>query len=378
MNSFKLYNLTCYDHNFISIKKPNIVPDSNYSLIEVSYNYDIITTIKGIYVGITNKTEHIFTNIYDILIGTDTTFNEKILSYIKCFDTDNKISIIKSYEIIDFFKNSMDEILYKLFIINLGSILFYYHLMSLDQNIIELPFDPINITFPFNDISVNVLDQNLYKHYIKYAGDILILTNTSNIGKLWMKQIMNFWDVWDSLFPQIMVFNDHAIMYESVLEYAKYINKEFSDLTECCDNAQDIIKDDCDKLRNESTEFMQTMKSCGENFKKHFRHASLLITIISSIVLKTIGTETKLSMKDYKNQSGIIMKEQLELLKNIVPELSNKIRSDIGKTINKNISKKIHQSILETNENLQYQIDELREEISYLKTNGTVSSHRKF
>jgi len=237
MSLSKLYNLTCEGRQFISINPPKAVPDAYYSLVEISYDSGVINTIKGIYVGKkdTEISECIISklDVNEVILKNieGDSYIDKLKSYIGTLEDEDKTNIIKGIDIIDFNSEDIDEILVKIFLIGLGSILTYYHFMSDNQESIGRPFYPVQFDFPLPTIDNSVLDQNLAE-YLSYPAQILINISTKNHGKLWMDQLMDFWSVWGVLFPKELDFNKSTndIIYDSIVGYANHLYNQTSSM----------------------------------------------------------------------------------------------------------------------------------------------------
>jgi hypothetical protein len=314
----KLYNLTCDGHSFISLKRPKAVPDSYYSLIEITYNEaDLIGTIKGIYKGSdVNEIEEII--IPDI--------NIKIPSpIISGMSKGEKQTIIDNHEIIDFNPSSdynVDKCLEKIYVIGFGSILFYYHLMAIDQEKIGYPFNPIPLN---NDMPHIDYDDFHFGTYISILPitKLLITMNGKGMGKFWSKQIMDFWTVWGDIHPRPLnepTPDPSKAIYNCMIGYTSYIHDQGN-----------IIHN---HLKTLSQNHINMLKELEGKARQQYRYGSLLMTVISTIILKTIGIETKQSLGEYKDEIRKI-------------NTDNEIQSKII--------------------NMERQMKEMKEEITYLR-----------
>ena len=369
----KLYNLTCEGRQFVSINSPKAVPECYYSLVEISYDKVAIKTIKGIYVGkdITEISECI---IEDLEINKviksnniENTYTDKLENYIKSLDSDDKINVIKSIDIIDFNEDEDDIKLIKLFLCGLGSILTYYHFMSVNQQTIGHPFHPVQFEFPVPTIDLSVLDQNLAE-YLSYPAKILMNISTKNHGKLWMEQLIDFWNIWGVLFPkELDLGSPNDIIYESILGYGNHLYNQTASMCKYFQSAENIITDGCDHIQKATEESLNIVKNTNLSFQKKFRYASLLITTISTTVLKTIKLECDYSLNEIiecKDKCVLDMKsvsnktiDNIERIReecrneinkisnrhlwDCVPEIVEKVRHDVGKIINHNVSRRI-------------------------------------
>ena len=250
---YKLYNLTCDGRQFLSVKPPTVLPDTYYSLVEICYTKLGINSIKGIYVGQDKgeMSECILTelDINHILVGPGNNYPAVVQNYISQLPSDDISNIINGKDIIDFDQEDEMEILVKIFLIGLGSVLVYYYFMTDDQSRIGYPFHPLRIDFPTDQIGLIALDQNVFA-YLNYPAKILINISTKKHGKLWMIQLMDFCHVWGVLFPRTLELGkDMAdIIYESILGYSNYIYTQTASMGQYFTKAENVVDDGCQHI----------------------------------------------------------------------------------------------------------------------------------
>ncbi len=299
----KLYNLTCEGRQFLSVKPPNTLPDGYYSLVEICYGPSLIKSVKGIYVGKNESetTECIFgdLDLDTILIGdSEDNYLARVRKYIGSLEETDKDNIIHSDDIIDFSLEIKPQQLEKIFLIGVGSVLVYYHFMTTSQESIGYPFHPVKIDFPVDTIDLSVLDQNVYE-YLSYPAKILLNISVKSHGKLWMVQLMDFWNVWGVLFPKVLNLGDKSeIIYESIVGYSNHLYTQTASMSQYFKSAENVIVHGCDQIAETTKEALVLIQGTDVDFKKKFRYAALLITTIATMVLKTIKAETDLSLEE--------------------------------------------------------------------------------
>lgn len=301
---YKLYNLTCEGRQFISMKPPNALPSAYYSLVEICYTPSIIKSVKGIYVGKNESevSECLFgdLDLDTILVGDDNdNYMTRLRKYIYTLEETDKDNIIHSNDIIDFSKQEKNDVLEKIFMIGVGSILVYYHFMTIDQETIGYPFHPVQIDFPTDIIDIRILDQNVY-HYLSYPAKIILNISVKSHGKLWMVQLMDFWNSWTPLFPKVinLEMETNDVIYKSIVGYSNHLYTQTASMCQYFKSAENIIADGCEQIEEVTKEALVMIKGTDIEFKKKFRYAALLITTIATMVLKTIKTETDLSLNE--------------------------------------------------------------------------------
>lgn len=299
----KLYNLTCEGRQFLSVKPPNTLPDGYYSLVEICYTSSLVKSVKGIYVGKNESetTECIFgdLDLDTILIGnSEDNYLVRVRKYIGSLEETDKDNIIHSDDIIDFSLESKTQQLEKIFLIGVGSVLVYYHFMTISQESVGYPFHPVRIDFPVDTIDLSVLDQNVYE-YLSYPAKILLNICVKSHGKLWMVQLMDFWNVWGVLFPKVLNLGDKTeIIYESIVGYSNHLYTQTASMCQYFKSAENVIVHGCEQINEVTEEALALIQGTDVDFKKKFRYAALLITTIATMVLKTIKAETDLSLEE--------------------------------------------------------------------------------
>ena len=89
----KLFNLTYEKQQFVSSVAPTFLPEDNFSFIEIEYENDMITSIKGIYIEKGERKECILSDI-DISSYKIPKKIEFDLEFIKDEETKDKIKKI--------------------------------------------------------------------------------------------------------------------------------------------------------------------------------------------------------------------------------------------------------------------------------------------
>lgn len=370
MSLNKLYNLTCEGKQFVSINPPKAVPDAYYSLVEISYDTTAIRTIKGIYIGKddTEMSECVITdlNINDVVLSDiEGTYIDKLKYYIETFEDEDKINVIRDVDIIDFNSEEPNEILIKLFLTELGSVLTYYHFMSVEQHTIGYPFHPIQFNFPLPSIDLSVLDQNLAE-YLSYPAQILLNICTKNHGKLWMGQIIDFWNVWGVLFPKKLdlKMSTNDIIYDSVVGYANHLYNQTATMCKYFKSAENVITDGCNHIQKATEESLKIVKNTNLGFQKKFRYASLLITTIATTVLKTIKLECDYSLNEMIECKEKCVKD-IQKLNREISNGCNKCINDIERMrsdAHEEIRKSAHECIDNVETKIRY-IDQVSDEV---------------
>jgi len=307
MHSQTVYSLTYQEGNYVTEHYPNMLPDNYYSLVRITYNKDEIVSIHGTYFGENDSetTECTFSEwgIGSVLVSNDpdvTNYLSKIKSYTDQLNDGDKTYLTENRNISESITSS-DDILTKIFMIDCASMLVYFHFILTDQESIGYPFYPVQIKFPEDTIDLSVLDQNVFE-YISYSARILLSMNTQSIGKLWLVQLLDFWDVWGPLFPQSL---EISIDKEEII-YVSLIKR----LTQYIKGVENIVTDGSDQLREMTFEVINLIRQSDHDIKNKFKYASLLLTTVGTMVLKAIKVETDAAMGEIESARE---KNKLEL-----------------------------------------------------------------
>jgi hypothetical protein len=383
--TYKLYNLTCEGHQFMSVKPPTAVPDSYYSLVEVCYTSSIIKSIKGIYVGETEAEtcECIYNDLdLDTVLNGEGTYLNRIRNYIDRLEQTDKDNIIHGDSIIDFGDENISDVLEKVFLIGLGSVLVYYHFISVDQETIGHPFYPVRIEFPTEEIDVTVLDQNVYK-YLSYPAKIIINIPVKGNGKLWMVQLINFWNGWGDLFPKQLSLDKstNEVIYDSIVGYSNYLYNQTACMCKYFKTAENVVTEGCAQIEETTKDALKIIGDRDMDFEKKFKYASLLLTSITTMVLKTIKTETDLSLEELiecKEKCMVPVEEiynQIDTIKKSTVEDLEKIKADTQlelRKISKSYKINIDSKIKEVNKT----IDEVQKHLKIYTTKNIQELYR--
>ena len=349
----KIYNLTCDNHRFISLIPPNSVPDSYYSLIEV-INNDNNITIKGIYVG-GNKSEVLECIFTDVMINTSLNKDNKLEKYIESLSTQDKKNIISNYEIVDIDNwdiantNNINNTVKKIFLIGLGSVLVYLYFIvycNLNKdyiNIINYVFFPIKIVCPIRKVKLSVITKKIFE-YLSYPSKLLINMNIQSPGKLWAGMILDFYNSFEEIIPETsntvekIKLNQYTnkLIYKSVLGYSDYLYNQISNLSAYYNQSETIITTGSSQLKKITLNSLDVIKNSQHNFKKQFKYASLLLTTIATLILKTIKYETDVSIeeiKDCKNNYIMAIDKLIDHVKQIESSL-DEIKDIKSNTLN--------------------------------------------
>ncbi len=314
----KLYNLTCDGRQFVSVEPPSAVPDSYYSLVEVSYNSYLISSIKGIYVGedMSEKGECVYSEVIldDQVQGEGDTYLTKINNYIKGLDPEDRSTMVGGIDIIDFRDDNEVNKLQKIFMIGVGSMLVYLYFISLDQGSIGYPFYPIKIECPLDNLDITAIDANVFEYY-SYSARLLLNITTKGYGKLWMAQMADFWNSWGPIFPKVLVMdqiNLERAAYESVVGYSEFLYMETASMHKYFKSAENIVNDGCKYIRVITDKSIDLLNQKDLDIQKRYRYAIMLITTVATMVLKTIKAETDISIaevEECKNQCVKVLKD---------------------------------------------------------------------
>ena len=378
----KLYNLTCEGQQFISVKPPVSLPSSYYSLVETCYNGNIITSVKGMYVGKdrSEMTECVLgdINVSDVLINNVGGYLNTIRSYINTISDEEKQTIIQGYDLIDLENLNIDETLESLFVVGVGSLLVYYHFMLVDQESIGSPFSPINFSMPVDTIDVKLLDNNMYD-YISYPAKILINIPSTNHGKLWMSQITEFWNIWGEMFGRSLDLNvdTNQIIYDSIVGYSNYVYNQTSNIFQKFQGVETLVAQGRDKIEETTMEALKLVEGVDVDYKKKFSHATTLVTTIGTMVLKEIKAETDLSIGEISDQKEKLIQpfaqvvKDMELNKGQINDLTKESCDNIENR-SKNCVKDVDSKIREINET----IEEVRKHLKIYTTQNMQEIHQ--
>lgn len=373
----KIYNFTCDGHNFISKGPPSTLPKSYYSLVEVAYSQSMIVSIKGIYIGEdrNEKSEVIFNDIdIDELKpdGYSDTFLQLLWEYVDKMELSERTGIIDNLEIIDL-SGSIPLKLEQIFMIQLASTLIYFHFMVQDQKNIGYPFYPVRINFP-GEISLTSIDKNVID-YLSYPARILFNIGVKAHGKLWMVQIMNFANTWGDIIPRRYIVNNDKTeaIYESVLGYSDYLYLETSSIYNHFKNAETVINTGMEYINSLTSQNLEIIDSKSEEVNKRLKYASILITTITTLALKTLKIDTDVSEQEIiecKNKciidlEGIfqdITKTKQQTIKHL-----NGVADDIDHTLH-DLASKYMEDIDSKTKNVDKEIEELQRQLKIYST----------
>ena len=123
-----LYNLTHSGDQYISELSPSVLPNSEYSLVEINYDDNIIGEVKTSYFNNNYLSEITLQNldINNILIGEGETYIDKLNIFISTLSYEDKKSICETVNFIilpNHEEDSIDIKIQKIFILGLSSTL---------------------------------------------------------------------------------------------------------------------------------------------------------------------------------------------------------------------------------------------------------------
>ena len=201
----KLFNLTFDKIQYVSSISPEFLPDDNYSFIEIEYNDEIVTSIKGTYIYDSIKKECILSDI-DISLYLMKLLKVKEISY--------DLEFIKDPECPKYTKIT------KIFILSLCSYLVYFDFK-------EIPFE----------LSLEILDNNMFKYFLSYE----LNSNNNDVELSWNEQVKQFSNSFTTVFPIIFDFETTMIekddvesleIKEDIIIQNKVVEEEQEDIIE--------------------------------------------------------------------------------------------------------------------------------------------------
>jgi DNA-binding transcriptional regulator YhcF (GntR family) len=184
---------------------PSDLPTAGYSLIDVKptsdgQNFSQITarfvygTQDGEYV------ECVFTK--DLLNCLNKRLKcakgESLMDCIVSYATQIEDEVYQISEVTPVCGENTTQRLLNIFAIGLGSYLGYLCLLNNDQVLQYQPL-PFSLRLPENLIGLDLLHPAMYT-YLEPTIQVVMTINDRDLGQLWLEQIVNFWNVWGSLF----------------------------------------------------------------------------------------------------------------------------------------------------------------------------------
>lgn len=372
----KIYNLTCEGQQFISKRPPDVLPKINYSLVEVSYTPDIIISVKGIYIGkdSSERSECIFNDVDINSLSPDgytDSYLQLVWEFIDTFEDTEMI--LDNTNIIDLKSDPIPLILEQLFIIGLGSTLVYFHFMTETQEKIGHPFYPMKIDFP-TTVSIKSIDQNIINQ-LTYPARLLFNIAVKNHGKLWMAQIMDFATTWEPLIPKRFVLADQNedIVYNSILGYSDYLYSETGFIYDYFKKAENVIVNGSDHIEAITINSLERIHQKDMEVYKKLRYASLLITTITTLVLKTIKADTDISIQELVECKDVCKKDLETIFEDISTVKTKTIThlDSVATTIDQrlhDLAEKYMEEIEAKTKNVDTVIEELQRQLKIYAT----------
>ena len=284
-----LYNLTCEGTNFISIKSPETLPDSNYSLVKIELNLDLLN-VDGTYVGDTEFETCEFKTSLSLDL-------ERLDLYIEELDSQYKVDSIDPETIIDLDMTNLDGLLKQLYFVEVGSYLCYCHFFRLDQESIGYPTEPLKISVPYESVSSELLDGNMFE-YLGYYCEIMSNVPIESVGKSWLVQLDKFFSTWKNYYPStLLIKNKEEAIFGAVLGYSNYLYSNLTELRNMFRQVHTTIEDGTNQIKQTS---VRSVGLIDKDVQTRLKYCSTLITTLSTLVLKTLKKETDISIGEIK------------------------------------------------------------------------------
>lgn len=346
----KLYNLTHNGKQYISQLPPSVLPQSDYSLVEIEYTQERINKIVGTYF----KDEKIMITLENVMLDYN------LDQFLETISEKDRLNISQTVSFIRLPDEPEMEINVKIknqFIMGLSSTLVYLYFLSLpDKEFL----DPIKFTFPF-PIGAKLLDQNIYE-YINYIASLSVAINNSSIGRFWMVQILNFFDGFSSLLEKEYKIDPLLITdiaHKAIQGYSNYVYTEIYkavglfNAAECsATEAINVVNKEVDQIYDEVKIFKKRLFQDLEERRINMEN-SLSIELKESLYAEipriTQEIDQSLDLKLYKILSKKIEECFAEVLYEYKETAAHRLRNVLEPIVYESIEKFKSVSILSQN-----------------------------
>lgn len=265
-----LYNLTYQGMQYVSTRKPDNLPDSNYSLIEVTYNSNIIIRVKSLINYHGKKTE---LQLNDL----------EVMHY---FPKIENISIEKNFEGVDQPEDKTE----KMFLIYISSFLCYIEYIGQQSYLKSI------------DLSLDLLDNNAFDYFLKEKTE-------------WSEEVSSLKKYFGFLFPSNYHFDKPEDVKKSENEFLK------DETFKVVDETPKVV-DEISKVVEESSKVADEIpKVVDENHtdtkvKKYIK--KYVKKYIKEYLKEEIKKELDSSLKIINDEADLIAKEMKEYKKRMI------------------------------------------------------------
>lgn len=406
MASFtRVFSLTKNCDQYVTSESP-VLPGVPYTLVEVipDETGTDIARINGTYVfgeGTDQYIQYTLNNpeLGTIMTGAGANLLEKTLNVINNFSSSDVENILEAQPATG---TSQTERLLSVFQTGLASVLFFYNLISRDLSEEGDPFEPFEVSIPPDDQGDLRLNQNVYQ-YLNYSSKVLTAINVCNLGRSWLSQISDFWNVWGLSFPTGKEQNLNLAVFKAVSGFASYITVRINTATEKVEDFENTHIQYMNNIQQTRDASLALLSDQKKSLDTRFTQALLVLLTTAAPILEAIKAnganvlakieETKNSVKDnvteqfnstvseHKNHCSQIMSDIIGHQTRAETLIDRKGKDMIERIHNESI--RFEANIAELDSNCKHGLKQIKnttehgvEEIKKLKKTTTENLHK--